>query len=403
MAIDASVRRQFPFLASRPGVAYLDSAAATQMPEAAIETMDRAMRAGLGNVHRGLHALADDATTLYENARSTVADFLNASPREIVFTKNATEALNLAARTLSERWGEDDAIAITRLEHHSNALPWLQVAATRGIDIRWIGIDANGALKQGDIDAAFHDGRVRLLAVTGQSNVLGTRPDLKTLVGLAKKHGALTCVDAAQLAAHAKIDVKELGCDLLALSGHKTYGPTGVGALYGKKDVLASMPPFLSGGGMVREVHDDGFTPADDAARFEAGTPPILPAIGWSAALAWQSAIPWKDRVAHEASLMSLLLEELRGTEGVRILGPADTSVSGCVSFTIDGVHPHDAAQILGDAGVCVRAGHHCAQPLHAALGIEASVRASIGLYTNEEDVRALKSAIEKARSILIR
>lgn len=413
MALDASIRRQFPFLASRPGVAYLDSAAVTQMPEPAIEAMNRAMRAGLGNVHRGLHALADDATTLYENARSTVAGFLNANPDEIIFTKNATEALNLAARTLCERWSENDAIAITRLEHHSNALPWLQAAVSRGIAIRWIGINPDGTLKEEDVDAAFHDGRVRLLAVTGQSNVLGTRPDLKKLVALAKKHGALTCVDAAQLAGHAPIDVQALGCDLLALSSHKTYGPTGVGALYGKKDVLASMPPFLTGGGMVREVHDDGFTPADDAQRFEAGTPPILPAIGWSAALEWQSAIPWKDRVAHEVSLIALLLEELRGADGVRILGPAgakalagrpgDDSVSGCVSFTIDGVHPHDAAQILGDAGVCVRAGHHCAQPLHAALGIEASVRASVGLYTNEEDIRALAPAIAKARSILLR
>ncbi len=403
MGFDASIRRQFPFTASRPGIAYLDSAAATQMPEPAIEAMDRAMRSGLGNVHRGLHPLADDATTLYENARSTVAGFLNAAPQEIVFTKNATEALNLAARTLSERWGENDAVAITRLEHHANALPWLQAAAGRGIDIRWIDINADGTLKKESIDAAFQDGRVRLLAVTGQSNVLGTRPALKSLIALAKKHGALTCVDAAQLAAHATIDVKELGCDLLALSGHKTYGPTGVGALYGAKDVLASMPPFLTGGGMVREVHDEGFTPADDATRFEAGTPPIVSAIGWSAALAWQSAIPWKDRIAHEAALMELLLDELRSADGVRILGPGDASAFGCVSFTIEGVHPHDAAQILGDAGVCVRAGHHCAQPLHAALGIEASVRASVGLYTNEEDVRALAPAIAKTRSILLR
>lgn len=402
MAFDPTIRRQFPFVALRPGTSYLDSAAATQMPEPAIAAMDDAARKGLGNVHRGLHPLADDATTLYERARTSVTAFLNAHPEEIVFTKNATETLNLVARSLGETWGEGDAVVLTRLEHHSNILPWQQLAS-RGVDVRWIGIDASGALKREDIDRAFRDGNVKMLSVTGQSNVLGVRPDLAALIAIAKKHGALTCVDAAQLAAHAPIDVKELGCDLLALSGHKTYGPTGIGALYAAKDVLATMPPFLTGGGMAREVRDDGFSAADGAQRFEAGTPPILPAIGWGAALEWQSGIPWDERTAHERSMMELLLSELRSTDGVRVLGPGDDTVFGCASFTVEGAHPHDIAQILGDQNVCVRAGHHCAQPLHDALGLNATVRASIGLYTDEHDVRALRPAIERARSILLR
>lgn len=402
MTLNASVRRQFPFIEARPGVAYLDSAAATQMPLPAIDAMDTAMRRGLGNVHRGLHPLADDATMHYEQARRTVATFLNAYPDEIAFTKNATEALNLAAHSLGENWVEGDAVALTRLEHHSNILPWQQLLL-RGVEVRWIGINSDGTVNHDDIDAVFRDERVKMLSVTGQSNVLGVRPDLKKLIALAKRHNALTCVDAAQLAGHAPIDVKELGCDLLALCAHKTYGPTGIGALYGTKDVLARMGAFLVGGGMVREVHDEGFSPVDDAQRFEAGTPPILSALGWSAALDWQATIPWKDRIDHEKKMMALLLEELRATPGVTILGPGDDSVFGCVSFTIKDIHPHDAAQLLGDSGVCVRAGHHCAQLLHEALGVNASVRASIGLYTNEDDIRALKPAIIAAQTILLR
>ncbi len=402
MTLNPSVRRQFPFIEARPGVSYLDSAAATQMPLAAIDAMDAAMRRGLGNVHRGLHPLADDATMHYEQARRAVADFLNAYPDEIIFTKNATEALNLAARSLGENWVEGDAVALTRLEHHSNILPWQQLLQ-RGVEVRWIDIDKNGTLNEDDIETVFRDGRVKMLAVTGQSNVLGVRPDLKKLIAIAKKHDALTCVDAAQLAGHAPIDVKEIGCDLLALSGHKTYGPTGIGALFGRKDVLATMPPFLSGGGMVREVHDEGFSPVDDAQRFEAGTPPILSALGWSAALEWQATIPWEERINHEKKMMALLLDELRDTTGVIILGPGNNTAFGCVSFTITDIHPHDAAQLLGDNDVCVRAGHHCAQILHEALGVNASVRASIGLYTNEDDIRALKPAILEAQKILLR
>lgn len=402
MAWNDDVRRHFPFLQRRAGISYLDTAATAQMPEPAIAAMADAARRGLGNPHRGLHPLADDATRMLEEARTSVASFIGAAARDVVFTKNATEGFNLAARSLGERWGENDAVAVTRLEHHANVLPWLQLGMSRGVGIRWIDVDPDGTPDRGSLDAALRDERVRLLAITGQSNVLGTRPDLSDILPRAKKRGILTCVDATQLAAHAPVDVRKLGCDILALSGHKTYGPTGIGALYCDRDLLATMPPFLTGGGMVREVHDDGFSPADGTARFEAGTPPLLSAIGWAAAIEWQKQWTWDDRIAHETAMTGMLLHELRSVPGVTLLGPGKR-VSGCVSFTVDGAHPHDVADLLGQSGVCVRAGHHCAQPLHAAIGIEASVRASVGIYTDERDVRALAPAIRNARTILLR
>jgi cysteine desulfurase/selenocysteine lyase len=404
MGFETTVRRHFPFLAAREGIAYLDSAATTQQPLAAIDAVrDRAMQ-GVGGVHRGLHPLSDESTRAFENARAACAEFLHAAhDDEIAFTSGTTLGLNLVALGMGERWGEDDAVAVTALDHHSNLTPWLHLKERRGVDVRWIGIDRDGRLNEDDVETAFRDGRVRMLAVTGQSNVLGVRPDLATLVATARKHGALVCVDAAQLAAHAPIDVQRLDCDFLACSGHKLYGPTGIGILYGKRGRLAELPPMITGGGMVRTVTKDGFVPSDAPARFMAGTPHVLGAVGLAAALAWQKQFAWEDRVAHEKNMIALLLEELRGTGGVRMLGPADGSVSGCVSFTIDGVHPHDAAEVLGSNGVCVRAGHHCAQPLHEALGIVASVRASIGIYTNEDDVRRLKPAILEAQKILLR
>lgn len=404
MGLDTEIRRHFPFLGARPGTAYLDSAATTQQPREAIDAVRGAAERGIGGVHRGLHTLADEATEAFENARKTAAAFFGAAHAdEIVFTGGTTMGLNLAAHALGERWGEDDAVAVTVLDHHANLAPWLALKERRGVDVRWIGIDADGRPSLDGAETAFRDGRVRLLAVTGQSNVLGTRPDLASLTALARRHGALVCVDAAQWAAHAPIDVQAIDCDLLACSGHKLYGPTGIGVLYGKRGLLAAMPPFLVGGGMVREVTREGFVPADAPGRFEAGTQNVLGAIGLAAALEWQRQWPWDKRIAHERELLSLLLDELRSVEGVAILGPADVSVSGCVSFTVDGVHAHDAAEILGSKGVCVRAGHHCAQPLHDALGVAASVRASVGLYTSDDDVRALAPALRAARSLFLR
>lgn len=404
MGFDSSIRRQFPFIGLRTGISYLDSAATAQQPLAAIDAVRDAAMRGTGGVHRGLHPLADESTDAFEKARATCAAFVGAAHAdEIVFTSGTTLGLNLVALGMGERWGEDDAVVVTRLDHHSNITPWQLLKERRGVDVRWIGIDADGRLKQEDAEAAFRDGRVRMLAVTGQSNVLGVRPDLVILTTLARKHGALVTVDAAQLAAHAPLDVQNLDCDFLAFSGHKVYGPTGIGVLYGKRAHLADMQPVITGGGMVRSVTADGFVPADSPARFAAGTPNLLGAIGLGAAIEWQKQWSWDDLITQEKLLMTLLLHELRSLDGVRVLGPADDSASGCVSFTVEGAHPHDVAQLLGDAGVCVRAGHHCAQPLHEALGIASSVRASIGIYTNEDDIRALAPAIRSAQAVLLR
>lgn len=404
MGFDSSVRRQFPFVGLRPVYSYLDSAATTQQPQVAIDAVhDRAMR-GVGGVHRGLHRLSNESTDAFEETRKTAAGFIGATHTdEIVFTNGTTMSINLVAHSLGQRWGEDDAVVVTELDHHSNITPWLALRERRGVDIRWIGTDAAGHLKQSDVESVFRDGRVRLLAVTGQSNVLGVQPDLPALINIAHAHKALVCVDAAQLAAHSVIDVQALDCDFLALSGHKIYGPTGIGLLYGKRTLLADMPPFMTGGGMVRTVTKDGFVPADAPARFEGGSPNLLGAVGLGAALTWQKNFAWNDRIAHEKKMIALLLSELRSVKGVRILGPADHSVSGCVSFIVEGIHPHDVAEILGNEGVCVRAGHHCAQPLHEALGINASIRASVGIYTNHDDIHALKHAIVAAQKLLLR
>lgn len=405
MTFDVSaVRRHFPFVAARSGISYLDSAATTQQPLAAIDAVRDAASRGVGGVHRGLHPLSNESTDAFEHARKSAAAFLRATHAdEIVFTSGTTLGLNLVAHGMTERWGEDDAVVLTKLDHHSNLTPWMLACERRGIDVRWIGLGDDGRLNADDVESVFRDGRVRLLAVTGQSNVLGVRPDLPALVATARAHGALVCVDAAQLAAHAPIDVRALDCDFLACSGHKLYGPTGIGLLYGKRALLAELAPFVTGGGMVRTVDEDAFIPADSPSRFEAGTPHLLGAIGLGAALEWQKQWPWDERLAREQHLLRLLLDELRSTEGVRILGPADDSVSGCVSFVVEGVHAHDVAEVLGTEGVCVRAGHHCAQPLHDALGIDASVRASIGLYTTEDEIKAVKPAITKARKLLRR
>ncbi|MFH0770852.1 MAG: cysteine desulfurase [Candidatus Peregrinibacteria bacterium] len=402
------IRRQFPFL--KEGIVYLDSAASAQSPESVLKAMDAFARADYANVHRGLYPRADRATEAYESARRTVQRFLNAAESdEIIFTKNATEALNLVARS----WGhahlsEGDAVVLTVLEHHSNVVPWLQLTEERGVEIVWIDIHDDGSLKMKEFSSALRRGNVKMVSVTGQSNVLGVRPALEEIIEKAHAAGALVCVDGAQMIAHRKIDVRKLDCDFFAFSGHKLYGPTGIGVLYGKRSLLASMPPFLGGGRMITDVKHNRFTPADPPQKFEAGTPPIVQAVGLAAAIDWLETFSWDDIEAHESRLLQVATETLAPLPGLRLLGPLGTEtsneqraneqtsklVSGCLSFTVDGIHPHDLAHLLGEEGFCLRAGHHCAQTLHERLGIPASTRLSVGLYNTEDEIRSLGTAL---------
>ncbi len=411
MALDPlSIRRQFPILAQSVGgqpLTYLDTAATAQKPKAVIDALTEFYEKDNANAHRGMHVLAERATVAQENARGDVRDFLGAArAEEIVFTRGTTESINLVAKTWGRSLTEDDCIALTRLEHHSNIVPWLQLHEETGTEIRWIDCDDEGQIAPEAVAEALRDGRVKLLAITAQSNVLGTRPRLREIVRLAHGKGALVLVDAAQAAAHGPLDVSKdgLNCDFLALSAHKVYGPTGAGALYARLDLLREMPPFLGGGMMIENVREEGFTTADPPYKFEAGTQSVADIVGFAAGLRWLQSIPPADLAAHERMLIAAILESLRTVRGLRVLGPADAEeVHGCVSFVIDGVHPHDLTELLGRRGICLRAGHHCAQPLHRRLGITASTRVSVGAYNTVEEIALLPDAIEKAVSVLQR
>ena len=408
MALDIEhIRRQFPILqrqvAGKP-IAYLDDAATSQKPRAVLDAMMRFYEDENANVHRGMHPLADSATMAYENARASVRHFLNAAhDDEIIFTKSSTESINLVARSYGDTFLQSgDAVLLTILEHHSNIVPWLQLKERKAIDVRWIEIDASGELDMQSLHAQLADGHVKLLSITGLSNVLGVLPPLRHMIKEAHAHGAVVLVDASQLAAHSPIDVADLDCDFLTLSGHKVYGPTGIGVLYAKRELLKKMPPFLGGGSMVTDVSRTAFTAAESPMKFEAGTPPIAEAVGLAAAIEWQKQFNWQDRVAREKLLLKIALNELRSIEGLRILGPADPdTILGSISFVIDGIHPHDLTEMIGQEGLCLRAGHHCAMPLHTALGIASSTRLSISLHTTEDEIRLVAPAIREAISIL--
>lgn len=390
----AAIRKQFPYLDRTSGeeAAYLDNAATTQTPKTVIMTMSGFLTRLHGNVHRGQHAETEYSSTAYEAARMAVHTFMGAAHAdEIIFTKNATEGINLVAHAWARaNLKKGDSIVLSIAEHHANIIPWLQLKEEMGVELLWIDVDETGQLQMNQYEEALAKSPM-LVALTGQSNVLGTRFDLPTLITQAKSAGARVLVDAAQLAAHGAIDVQKLGCDFLVFSGHKIYGPTGIGVLYAVRDAQKEMKPFMGGGGMVHEVTREHFTAADSPATFEAGTPPIAEAIGLAAAIEWQKPFSWKDREAHDAALMAVALEELTKIEGLRILGAAH----GTVSFVIKGIHPHDLTDILGQRGIALRAGHHCTQPLHTFLKIPASTRLSTGLYTTEEEIRRCVEAIK--------
>jgi cysteine desulfurase/selenocysteine lyase len=399
------IRAAFPALErevhGRP-VAYLDSGASAQRVLASIQAVDRYERRHHSNVHRGSHTLSAEATEAFEGARATVADHLGAADRrEVVFVRNATEAINLVARA----WGdanvrEGDRILLTEMEHHSNVVPWQQLAERVGAEIDWAPIDEEGLLDM-DAFAALLERGPKLVAVTQVSNVLGTENPIAEIARLAHDAGALVLADGAQAAPKLPLDMAELGVDFYAVTGHKLYGPTGIGMLWAKLDLLRAMPPFLGGGSMIRKVTRDGTTYADPPARFEAGTPAIAQAIGVASALRWLDSVGMDAVREHERQIADYALERLAEVPGLRVFGPPrGPDRLGPVSFEIEGIHAHDVSEILDRHGVAVRAGHHCAQPLMDKLGIAATARASFGAYTTPEEIDRLVDGLEDARKV---
>ncbi|HEX5447336.1 MAG TPA: cysteine desulfurase [Pirellulales bacterium] len=407
------LRDDFPILArllhqtaDRAGVplAYLDNAATTQRPRQVIRAITDICEQHYANVHRGVHWLSDQTTDLYEAARAKVRDFIGApSSEQVIFTHGTTESINLVARS----WGDaslraGDEILLTELEHHSNIVPWQQAAARTGAAVRFLPIADDGLLALDSLDEWLTP-RTRIVALAAVSNVLGTINPLDAIIARAHAAGAVVLVDAAQSAPHRQIDVAALDADFVAFSGHKMLGPTGVGVLYGRRELLAAMPPFLGGGSMIRRVTTAGFEPADPPAKFEAGTPPIVSAIGLGAAIDYLSAIGIDAIHAHERRLCTLAHEVLATVGGVKFLGPPPEQKAGIVSFTLEGVHAHDVAQLLDRQGIAIRAGHHCAMPLHKRLGIAASSRASFYLYNTPAEVERLARALEETKRIFRR
>ena len=399
------VRAVFPALArevnGRP-IAYLDSGASSQRVLASIQALDRYERSHHSNVHRGSHTLSAEATAAYEGARATVADHLGAGDRrEVIFVRNATEAINLVARA----WGaanvrEGDRIVLTEMEHHSNIVPWQQLAERAGAMIDWVPVTGDGELDMPALESLLERGP-KLVAVTHVSNVLGTENALPEISRLAHAAGALVLADGAQAAPKEPIDVGALGVDFYALTGHKMYGPTGVGALWASIELLREMPPFLGGGSMIRKVTTEGTTYADPPARFEAGTPAIAQAIGLASAIRWLDALGMDRVLGHERETADYALDRLAEVPGLRVFGPPrGPDRVGPVSFELDGVHAHDVSEILDRHGVAVRAGHHCAQPLMDRLGVPATARASFGVYTTPEEIDRLVEGLHDARRV---
>ena len=400
----AALKHDFPLLDRQVNgkrVVYLDSASSAQKPVAVLDAMDDAYRNHYANIHRGVYAIAEEATAAFEDARRKVARFVNA-PRteEIVFTRNATESINLVAYTWARaNLKAGDAIVLSHMEHHANVVPWQMLASERGVELRWIPLTADFRLDLTNL-AALLDG-ARLLAISAMSNVLGTINDIRPLADAAHAHGALVLVDACQFVPHVATDVQAWDADFVAFSSHKILGPTGIGALWARYELLDAMPPFLGGGEMIRDVRLDGFTTNDLPWKFEAGTPAIVEAVGFGAAIDYISALGMDAVRAHERLITGYALEALhdRFDESLTIYGPTDVNVrGGAVSFLFDGIHAHDISQVLDEDAVCVRAGHHCAKPLMRQLGVPATTRASFYVYNDEADVDALIEALAKAQ-----
>ena len=401
MAFDAeAIRKDFPILSRQVNgkpLVYLDSAASAQKPRAVIEAMTHAMEHSYANVHRGLHTLANETTDAYEAARKAVAGFINAAETEIVFTKGGTEAINLVAAGVGSVLQAGDEIVLSEMEHHANIVPWHFLRERKGVVLKFAPVTDDGQL---DL-AAFQDllgPKTKVVALTHMSNVLGTINDAKALARMAHDAGALVLFDGCQAIVHKPIDVKDIDADFYVFSGHKLYGPTGIGILYGKADKLAALPPYQGGGEMIGQVSLDEITYADPPHRFEAGTPPILEAIGLGAAINWLAG---QDRLAiaeHEHKLYAHVRERLAGANWLKVIGEAPGK-GAVLSFTVDGAHAHDVAQILDRYGVAVRAGTHCAEPLMRRFGVTSSARASFALYNTMDEADAFVDALTKTQA----
>jgi cysteine desulfurase/selenocysteine lyase len=395
-------RQAFPLLMARD-IAYLDSAASAQKPRPVLDRLRQFYETSYANIHRAVYPLSEAATEAYEAARARMARFIGApSVGSIIFTRNATEGINLVAQSFGgSRLKAGDRVLVTMLEHHANIVPWQLLRDRLALELLVAPIDDAGNLDLDALDMAL-ERRPKLVAVTAASNALGTRVPVKDVVARAHRAGAIVVVDAAQAAPHGAIDVTEWDCDFLAFTGHKLYGPDGIGVLYGKPDLLAAMPPWQGGGDMIRSVTFARTEFAEPPQRFEAGTPPIGPAVGLAAAADFIEAVGWDRIEAHDRALTGYALDRLREIPGIRPVGAPKDRI-GIVSFTLEGVHPHDVGSLLGERGVCVRTGHHCAQPLMDHLGLPGTVRASFGLHNDASDIDRLAEALVAARQILAR
>lgn len=399
------VREDFPILSRRLAgdlpLVYLDSANTSQKPTAVIDAIEQHYRLHNANVARAMHQLGAEASEAFENSRTRIAEFIGASQREeVVFTKNASEALNLVARVLGDggRVGDGDEIVITEMEHHSNIVPWQLLCERTGATLRWFGVTDEGRLDLSNIDALITE-RTKVVSVTWVSNMLGTINPLDAIIAKAHQVGALVVVDGSQSVPQIPVDVAALGADFVAFTGHKMVGPTGIGVLWGRYDVLADLPPFLGGGEMIETVTMERSTFARPPARFEAGTPPIAQAVGLAAAADYLANIGMDQIAAHEQQITAYALSALQEIDGLTVVGPKDAvDRGGAISFTLDGVHPHDIAQLLDSRGVAVRAGHHCAKPAHLRFGVQATTRASFYLYTTTDEIDALVAALHHTK-----
>jgi cysteine desulfurase/selenocysteine lyase len=400
-----NVAQEFPILATRPGgraLIYLDSASTSQKPRAVLDALDRHYALHNANVHRGVYALAQQADAAYEDARAQIAAFTGAHDRATIFTKNATEAINLVAYAWGRaNVGAGDAVVITQMEHHANVVPWQMLCRERGAQLRYLEIDDRGEVSLEALDAELARGDVRLVALAHVSNVLGTINPVAEVAARAHAAGALVLVDGAQAVPHMPVDVGALGADFYAWTGHKALGPTGIGVLHGRAEVLEQMPPFLTGGDMISSVDFFESSWNELPHKFEAGTPPIAEAVGLAAAVEFLDAIGMARVRTHEQALTAYMLERLADVPGLRVVGPPEAARrGGLASFTIEGMHAHDIAELCDRAGVCVRAGHHCAQPLMRRLGVSATARASVGVHSEPSDIDALIAALQSAREV---